>query len=147
MKFHYLVRGITRANGKVLLARQKGALNTFLPGGHIRIGEKAEIALAREIEEETGNKVIVKRFIGAVECSWKENNLHNHEINLVFEFAMPDLDSTNPPHSNESHLEFIWVELAELKKHNLQPCPLLECIMGWKENYNGFWGSAMNSMN
>ena len=35
MKFHYLARGIILENEKVLLAHQKGAENTFLPGGHI----------------------------------------------------------------------------------------------------------------
>ena len=66
MKFHYLVRGIIIADGKVLLAHQKGADNTYLPGGHIESGEGAEDALIREIEEEIGKIAIVERFIGAV---------------------------------------------------------------------------------
>jgi len=144
MEFHYLARGITYVNGQILLARQRGAINTFLPGGHIRNGESAEAALAREIEEEIGNKVIVKRFIGAVESTWKENELENHEINLVFEFTMPDIDWTTPPCSNENHLEFILAEPTELKKYNLQPYPLVKCIMNWKDNYNCFWGSTIN---
>jgi hypothetical protein len=32
IKFHYLVRGILFADGKILLAHQTGAGNTFLPG-------------------------------------------------------------------------------------------------------------------
>ena len=54
MVFHYIVRGIIFLNGKVLLAHQKGAANSFLPGGHIGMGEKAEVALIREISEEIG---------------------------------------------------------------------------------------------
>ena len=77
MKFHFLARGIILEKGKVLLAHQKGAENTFLPGGHIEIGEKVELALVREIKEEIGGKAIIKQFIGAVECSWVENNLEN----------------------------------------------------------------------
>ena len=38
MKFHYLARGIILDKGKVLLAHQKGAEHTFLPGGHIELG-------------------------------------------------------------------------------------------------------------
>ncbi len=56
MKFHYLVRGIVFEDGKVLLAHQKGADHTFLPGGHIENGEKAETDLIRELEEEIGKK-------------------------------------------------------------------------------------------
>ena len=141
MKFHYLARGIILEKGKVLLAHQKGAGNTFLPGGHIEIGEKAELGLVREIEEEMGKKAIIKQFIGAVECSWFENDQGNHEINLLFEVQVPDLDSSEPPVSQESHLEFIWVKPTELKTHNLLPEPLIACLMTWGLGFHGYWGS------
>jgi 8-oxo-dGTP pyrophosphatase MutT (NUDIX family) len=144
MKFHYLVRGIVFANGKVLLAHQLGASNTFLPGGHIESGESAELALIREIKEEIGKTAIVKRFIGAVECVWTENNQDNHEINLIFEAAIPNVGSDTPPQSLEAHLEFIWAEPVELKIHNLQPYPLVECLSDWKlGKYYGLWGSSL----
>jgi 8-oxo-dGTP diphosphatase len=142
MKFHYLARGIILENGKVLLAHQKGAENTFLPGGHIKIGEKAELALMREIEEEIGKKAIIKQFIGAVECSWFENDQGNHEINLLFEVQIPNLDSSEPPASQESHLEFFWVKPTELKAHNLLPEPLIGCLMNWELGFHGYWGSS-----
>ena len=110
VKFHYLARGIILKRGKVLLAHLKGAENTFLPGGHIKTGEKAESALLREIEEEIGKKAIIKQFTGAVECSWVENDQRNHEINLLFEVQIPDLDPSEPLASRESHLEFFWGE-------------------------------------
>lgn len=141
MKFHYLARGIIFLNGRVLLAHQKGSDHTFLPGGHIGMGERADAALVREIEEEFGEKAIVKQFIGAVECTWTENEQDNHEINLVFEVSIPNFDSSKPPIPRESHLEFVWVEPGELKTHNLQPSPLVECLTNWECGYHGFWGS------
>ncbi|HSB66517.1 MAG TPA: NUDIX domain-containing protein [Anaerolineales bacterium] len=143
MKFHYLARGIVYINGMVLLAHQKGAEHTFLPGGHIGMGEKAEAALLREIEEEIGEKVAVKRFIGAVEAAWSENGQDHHEINLVFEVDIPNLDSSEPPRSLEEHLEFRWAAPAELKVQNLLPEPMVECLVNLDRGYHGFWGSSI----
>jgi 8-oxo-dGTP diphosphatase len=144
MKFHYLVRGIILINEKVLLVHQKGSKNTFLPGGHIESGERAENALLREIEEEIGMKAKIERFVGAVEHTWNENGNDNHEINLIFNVAVSELTTDNPPSSKESHLEFVWSRLPELKDHNLQPYPLLECIQSFYESKVGYWGSSIN---
>ncbi|MGE5123134.1 MAG: NUDIX domain-containing protein [Acidobacteriaceae bacterium] len=142
MKFHYLARGIIFKNGKVLLAHQKGADNTFLPGGHIGMSEKAETALAREIAEEIGEKVIINQSVGAVECTWREDDQDNHEINLLFEIDIPGLSLAEVPKSREDHLEFIWVAPGELKSYNLQPYPLITCLASWECGYHGFWGSS-----
>ena len=143
MPFHYLARGVIFVNGKVLLVRQKGAGHTFLPGGHIEFGEKAEVALTREILEETGMQALVKRFIGAVECAWVENDQPNHEIDLVFEVEASGLDPDEPQQFHESHLEFIWLRPDELKAHNLLPEPLIECLVNWERGYRGYWGSSI----
>ena len=144
MRFHYLARGIVWAEGRVLLAHQKGADNTFLPGGHIDPGERAEAALVREIEEEIGVTGRIERFVGALEAGWIENGCPNHEINLLFTVSIPDLDPGTPPASLESHLEFFWAAPSELDAHNLLPVPLIDCLTNWNPE-RPFWGSAMDS--
>ncbi len=142
MKFHYLARGIIFVKGKVLLAHMKGAENTFLPGGHIEPGEKAETALLRELGEEIGKETRVKRFIGAVECAYTDTGQENHEIDLLFELDVPGLNPAQPPASIEGHLEFLWSEVTDLDSRNLLPKPLIECLLNWNQDYLGFWGSS-----
>ncbi len=141
--FHYLARGIIFLDGKFLLAHQVGAGNTFLPGGHIRHGEKADLALVREIQEEIGLKATVKRFVGAVEYAWPKDSLENHEINLLFEVEIPNLKSDVVPLSLEDHLEFIWSDPIDLEKHNLQPHPLVQCLTSWGNDHEGYWGTSL----
>jgi len=144
MAFHYLVRGIAFANGRVLLAHQKGSGNTFLPGGHISMGESAELALIREIEEEIGKAAVVKRFVGSVDAAWTKDGEDQHEINLLFEITIPELNSNVPPASKESHLEFLWALPGELAAHNLLPSALIDCLTNWKSNAC-YWGSGLTA--
>jgi 8-oxo-dGTP diphosphatase len=141
MNFHYLARGVLFVDGRFLLAHQKGAGHTFLPGGHIARGEKAGNALIREFKEETGLAVTVHQFIGVVEYYWMEAGQANHEVNLIFELGAADLRSASPVQSQEGHLEFIWSEPGELKEYNLLPYPMIECLLNWHPGYSGFWGT------
>jgi 8-oxo-dGTP pyrophosphatase MutT (NUDIX family) len=143
MEFHYLARAIIYANDQVLLAHQLGAENTFLPGGHIGMGEKADVALIREIAEEIGKEAIIERFIGAVEATWKEDDHDNYEINLVFQVHISDIDPNSPPQSKESHLEFLWAKPEQLVAYNLLPQPMRDCLTNLKSGYHGFWGSDL----
>ncbi|MGC9523487.1 MAG: NUDIX domain-containing protein [Anaerolineae bacterium] len=138
---HYVVRGILFVDGQVLLAHQLGADNTFLPGRYIEPGERATTALVRELEEELGAKPTVKRFVGAVEYRWADDAQDNHELNLLFEVAVPGLSPDAAPCSLEPHLEFIWSTPEDLVDRNLQPAPLIDSLRHWTEGYSGYWGT------
>ncbi len=146
MRFHYIARGIIFVDGRILLAHQEGADNTFLPGGYIESGEKAEVALIREIGEEIGLQASVKAFIGAVEAGWTEGDQEHHEICLLFELTVPELDSDRPPQSREAHLEFLWAAPDDLAAHNLLPESLLPCLMNWRGGYHACWGSSFGRL-
>lgn len=137
MNFHYIVRGIIRDGEHVLLCKQKDGEYTFLIGGHIDFGEKAKVALAREIKEEIGADVSVGEFRGAIENAWDDHC----EISLVFETTHSLSKDTAPLPASacEEHLEFLWVHHSDLAKNNLLPTPLIE----WLQDGNTYrWASS-----
>jgi len=112
--FHYRVRAFVYIEGKVLLARMKVANYTYLPGGHIELGENAASALARELQEELGEQSEIKNFLGAIENSWVQEGERHHEINLIFNTYLPSLSPSSNPASKEDHLEFMWAGTGRL---------------------------------
>lgn len=144
MKFHYIARAIVHLEGKYLLVRSIGETNTFLPGGHIELGESAHQALKRELREEFGREATVRNFIGAVEHLWPETLKDNHEINLVFNVGVDGIDVAKAPVSLEEHLEFLWVSAVELDAVNLQPYPIRKYLQEQQSQSGVLWGSSMD---
>ena len=63
--------------GKVLLERRSDNGFWGLPGGAVEVGESVEQAVVREVMEETGLRVDVKRLIG-VYSDPRHNNIHTY---------------------------------------------------------------------
>ena len=143
MNFHYLARAVIIKENKILLARALGKSHTFLPGGHIEMGEAAEDALRREIFEETGLKSTVLGFIGAYEHIWPEDLKDNHEINLIFTVSLDDLDLAIELKSKEGHIEFLWVSFDELEKYQFMSDDFRIKIEDYLKQPKSFWGSSI----
>lgn len=138
-KFHLISRAVILKNNHILLARQKGADNTFLPGGHIEIGESAKNALKRELKEELNFEIKVKRYLGAVEVDWKETEVKHYEINHIFMADIINFDTNNNLISCENHLEFKWSLADDLDNHNLLPHSLINLIKNLVDGDNSIW--------
>lgn len=137
---HILVRGVILAGDNVLLARAKGAANTFLPGGHVEVGESLSQALIREVAEELGCECRVTDYLGVVEHQWREGGRRQHELNHVFSAALPGITAPLGVVSREAHLEFLWVRPSDLGGHNLLPAPLIDLIRRHGQgNREPFW--------
>jgi len=147
-KFHLIARALILNNNHILLAHQKGADNTFLPGGHIEVGESATTALKRELYEELRVDLEIENFLGCVEADWEDGEMSkNFEINLVFQAVINNMDLNSPLTSHEAHLEFFWSPVGDLGKHNLLPFPLQELIRNYTSgNQSTWWASTLPSI-
>lgn len=138
---HILARAVIVVEQHLLVAKAKNSSNTFLPGGHVELGESMPKTLERELNEEIGLTVCVERYLGAVEHSY--GTPKEYEINHVFA-ASCEHQGLTPLESKESHLEFKWLLLNNLEVHNLQPTPMIQLARAYAEGKTeGFWASTL----
>ena len=143
---HILVRGVVIVDGHVLLAHAKDAANTFLPGGHVEVGESLAHALSRELAEELGCPSRVADYLGLVEHQWSAGDYRQHELNHLFLVSLTGITSTQAMPSREPHLEFRWARLSELASHNLLPAPLTGIIQRHAQGERGpVWASTFST--
>ncbi len=145
-----LTRGVVLDDGRLLLCRQVGSAHTFLPGGHVEFLESCSAALEREIEEELGVDCQVGRYLGAVEHQWfgpvhpGGASSDRHEIAHFFAVSLDGIGSGISPPSLENHLEFVWVDLDDLDRHNLRPILLRDLIQQLAAGDKSiWWGSSL----
>lgn len=137
MKIEIIVRTFILINNKILLCKMKGKDWFFLPGGHIKFGEKIEEGLSREIKEELGMKITSQSFIGLFENFYTENYQKHHQINLIFRIRVENINLK----SKEDHIEFILRDLRSFSKENILPKELKLVLLDWIKNKKSFWNN------
>lgn len=71
IKFRHIARALIIDNNYILIARMKDA-HSFLPGGGVELGESAQTALKRELEEELGvSNCEITRFLESLSLELK----------------------------------------------------------------------------
>lgn len=140
-KIHVLSRAAIIHQDKILLCKTVDIdLNFYyMPGGHIENGESAEIALHRELQEETGFECKITKFLGCLEYSFnlgKNSICHNHEYNFVFAAESEHLTSDQKILSPEKHIELVWAPLTSLAKIDFRAEPLKELLPEWLAENN-----------
>ena len=133
-----VARAFIIKRGKILLCRIKGERWFFLPGGHVDFGETVEEALSREIQEELGNSIRIRSFIGVVENAYRENGIDHHEINLIFH-----TDILRPINrTRENHIEFKFEKLGLIGENDLLPLGINLVLKRWLADRKRFWRSV-----
>jgi 8-oxo-dGTP pyrophosphatase MutT (NUDIX family) len=127
-----IARGACVSSGRLLVCRNRGKGNTFLPGGHIEFGEGARAALERELLEETGLEAKAGRFLGAAEHRFVYRGATVCEMNIVFELRIAGVTAPAPvPCIEGRKLEFLWVPLARLAASAVEPFRLRRDLTCW----------------
>ena len=93
-KFNYRVCAIMISNGKILAMHDERSPYYYLPGGRVAIGETAESAVIREIQEELGVTPRIVRPLWLNQAFFTEDvdNLNYHELCIYFLMDIADTD-------------------------------------------------------
>ena len=108
---------ILNDQGRCLLIRRsmssKGSPGKWdLPGGKIDPGEAFETALAREVSEETGLTITIRRVLGATESEAPDKK--------VVYLVMGATVSPGKVKLSSEHDAHVWASVSEIEKGDLQ---------------------------
>ncbi|MET0959299.1 MAG: NUDIX hydrolase [Psychrobacillus psychrotolerans] len=134
-RFNYRVGGLIVQDNKLLIMQDQGQPYYYIPGGRIKMNEKSEDAVKREVKEELGTEVNVNRILWVNENFFQEETLKEkfHEVCFFYLLELKDkeiLKRGNKFEVDENgkiHM-YYWKTLDEIKSINLYPQFLKEKI-------------------
>lgn len=134
-KFKYRVCAVMISNGRILAMQDEHAPYYYLPGGRVKMGETAEHAVVREVQEELGITTQIVRPLWLNQAFFTEavDHLRYHELCLYFlmDFSETNLLSYGNPFTLQegqiSH-QFEWLAFDRLKALSFHPSFLKEAI-------------------
>lgn len=138
-EFYARACGLINQDGKFLVMKIDDAPYYHIPGGHIEIGEESATAIKREIKEEIGCDITVKRLFAVEENFWTLNGKKYHGIEFFYlveptsKLPLLDYKKCENDKGIKKMLEFKWISLNELKDIDLRPNNIKEVIL--KEKY------------
>lgn len=134
-KFNYRVCAMIISDGKILAMHDERSPYFYLPGGRVKMGETAEQAVVREIEEELKITPRIVRPLWLNQAFFKEDvdGLKYHELCIYFlmDISHTDLLSRGRKFTlQEGHHrhDFEWLAFERLKDEYFYPIFLKESI-------------------
>ena len=127
-RFNYRVCAVLLDGGRILAMHDKRSPYFYLPGGRVRMGERAEDAVLREVREELGIEVRIVRPLWLSQSFFNEDVAHvdYHELCLYFlvDASATDLltrgDRFRGPELRHVH-DFEWLPFERVKDEYLYP--------------------------
>lgn len=88
--FSCRVAGLLIRNGYILMQDNGNANLLMFPGGHIKYGEKSQIALLREFKEESEYPIKIDTFLGWEEIFFQWKELKTHQVCAFYTISLND---------------------------------------------------------
>ena len=127
-KFNYRVCAMMIWDGKILAMHDDRSPYYYLPGGRVAMGERAEQAVIREVEEELGitPKIICPLWLNQAFFTEDVDNLNYHELCLYFlmDISETDLLTRGPQFTSAEGRRihtFEWLAFDRLKDEYFYP--------------------------
>lgn len=127
-KFNYRVCAMMISEGKILAMHDDRSPYYYLPGGRVAMGETAENAVIREVQEELGITARIGRPLWLNQAFFTEDvdHLHYHELCIYFlmDITGTDLLSKGEKFTfKEGHRtrSFEWLAFDRLKEEYFYP--------------------------
>ena len=126
--FNLRVAAVITHDRKLLLCTVDGLGYWFLPGGRVRFGELAQLALARELAEELGHQFPAGRLALVVENIYRDSSLQ-HEVGLYYRLTWPaTLSDSDLYGGTEPSHRFQWAAASELGSMRFEPAGLVPVL-------------------
>ena len=127
-RFNYRVCALMLDGGRILAMHDEHSPYFYLPGGRVRMGERAEDAVLREVREELGIEARIERPLWLSQSFFTEDvdRADYHELCLYFllDASGTDLltrgDRFRGPERRHVH-DFAWLPFERLKDEYFYP--------------------------
>ena len=117
------VYAIILHSGKILLLKVRHTGKFHLPGGGIDVGEKIEDALKREVREETGIEIDIKRFAHFEELFsyYDPSRRAYHGLHFFYVCQAKTIDLLRDDQVDDEYAESPrWIDMHCLQVHDFQ---------------------------
>lgn len=141
-KFNYRVCAIIINDNKILAMHDERSPYYYLPGGRVQMGETAEQAVIREVEEELNITPGIIRPLWLDQSFFNEevDKLNYHEICIYFLMDISNTDLLKRGarftlHEGSHTLDFEWLALERLAVEHFYPIFLKTDIFNLPEHF------------
>ena len=127
-KFNYRVAAVIISDEKILVMKDERSPYFYLPGGRVQMGETAEHAILRELDEELHVYPEIVRLLWLVQNFFTEDvdKLNYHEICIYFSMDISKTDLLNKGdrftlYEGRHIHDFEWLSFDDLQTSYFYP--------------------------